>query len=155
LSVNNLSFIKERLHREGHDLARVTFDLMAQGTLPYADTSIDLVVLPQVLEHMPDPEGMLDEVARVLRPGGSAVVSTRNAESAYGVLWREEECKAQVPNQGPFTPLPAQDVFAWVAARFEIGEEIGIGVEATADAAIATGDARYSGRIYAVRGRRA
>ncbi|MCK0100700.1 nitroreductase family protein [Pseudohalocynthiibacter sp. F2068] len=154
LSKNNLSFIKERLRREGHDLGRVTFDLMHDGKLPYAGASIDLVVLPQVLEHMPDPKALLDEVGRVLAPGGSFVASTRNADSSYGALWRDQESKAQVPNQGPFTLLPAKDVAAWVAARFEIDEEVGIGAEATGDAAILTGAARYSGRIYAVRAHR-
>lgn len=154
LSNNNLSFIEERLRREGHDLGRVTFDLMPGGKLPYADASLDLVVLPQVLEHMPDPAAVLGEVGRVLAPGGSIVASTRNADSAYGALWRDQESKAQIPNQGPFTPLPAKDVAAWIAARFEIDQEVGIGADATGDAAILAGDARYSGRIYAVRGHR-
>lgn len=154
LSVNNLSFIKERLRREGHDLDRITFDLMPGGRLPYGDESLDLVVLPQVLEHMPDPEGVLDEVRRVLAPQGVVVVSTRNASSAYGADWRDHETKAQVPNQGPFTPLAAKDVAQWMAARFMIEDEIGIGEEATGDAARLTDDKRYSGRLYAVRGRR-
>lgn len=154
LSPNNLSFIEERLRREGHDLDRITFDLMSDGKLPYADASVDLLVLPQVLEHMPDPAGLLDEVARVLAPGGSIVASTRNADSAYGALWRDQESKMQVPNQGPFTPLPAKDVAAMIAARFDIDQEIGIGAETSGDAAVLSGDACYSGRIYAVRGHR-
>lgn len=154
LSENNLSFIKERLRREGQDLGRVSFDVMPGGTLPYEAASLDLVVLPQVLEHMPDPHAILEEVRRVLLPGGAVVVSARNAASAYGALWREQEAKAQVPNQGPFTPVPARDVAAWLAARFEIEEDVGIGAEAAGDATILKGDARYSGRLYAARGRR-
>ena len=154
LSNNNLSFIEERLRREGHDLDRVTFDLMSGAKLPYEDASLDLVVLPQVLEHIPEPEALLDDVYRVLVPGGSVVVSARNATSAYGALWRDHETKAQVPNQGPFTPLAAEDVAAWVAARFDIEQEAGIGQEATGDAAVLTGEARYGGRLYAVRGHR-
>jgi SAM-dependent methyltransferase len=152
LSDNNLSFIEERLHREGLDLTQVTFDMMVSGQLPHADTSMDLVILPQMLEHVPDPVALLDEVARILMPGGSVVASVRNADSAYGKLWRTEESKAQVPNQGPFTPLPATDVAAWFTARFEIDQEVGIGIDATGDAHVMTGDACYSGRLYAVRG---
>ena len=154
LSSNNLSFIKERLLQEGHDLAKVTFDLMSEGTLDYADGSVDLVVLPQVLEHMPDPTGFLDDVARVLAPGGTIVSSTRNINSAYGTLWLETESKAQIPNQGPFTPLASSQVAAWIAERFEIVEECGIGVEATGDAAVLTGEDCHQGRLYAVRARR-
>jgi nitroreductase/SAM-dependent methyltransferase len=152
LSDNNLSFIKERLHREGLDLTQVTFDLMVSGQLPYADTSMDLVILPQILEHVPDPVALLDEITRILVPGGSVVASVRNADSAYGELWRAEESKAQVPNQGPFMPLSATDVAAWFAARFDIDQEVGIGIDATGDAHVMTGDACYSGRLYAVRG---
>lgn len=154
LSPNNLSFIRERLQREGHDLSRVSFDLMAQGRLDCADGAVDLIVLPQVLEHMPNPEAFLDEVQRALAPGGVVVASTRNMSSAYGALWRDTESRAQIPNQGPFTPLAASDVAAWMAARFDIVEECGIGAEATGDAARLTGGARYQGRLYAVRGRR-
>ncbi|MFB0994026.1 MAG: nitroreductase family protein [Paracoccaceae bacterium] len=155
LSNNNLSFIEERLRREGLGLDHVTFDLMHDGRLPYPDASIDLVVLPQVLEHMPDPNALLDEVYRVLVSNGSVVASIRNADSAYGALWCDDESKAQVPNQGPFTPLPAKNVRAWISARFVIDEEIGIGSEVTGDSAILRGEGRYFGRIYGVRGHRA
>lgn len=155
LSPHNLSFIRERLLREGHGAARVSYDLMAQGRLPQADGSTDLVVLGQVLEHVPDPEGVLDEVARVLAPGGVILASVRNATSAYGAEWRAVEAKAQIPNQGPFTPLPAGEVAAWIAARFTIEEEVGIGAEVSGDANLMTGATRHMARIYAVRGRRA
>ena len=42
------------------------------------------ITLFQVLEHTPEPERLLDEVARVLKPGGSAVISVRNKYSLYG-----------------------------------------------------------------------
>lgn len=155
LSANNVSFIRERLRREGQDMTRVRFDVMQQGKLPQASGSIDLVVLPQVLEHMPDPEAFLYEVHRVLASGGHVLASVRNMTSAYGAEWRAVESKAQIPNQGPFTPIVAADLAAWMAARFEIEQDLGIGAEATGDAARLTGDARQTGRLYAVRGRRA
>jgi ubiquinone/menaquinone biosynthesis C-methylase UbiE len=46
--------------------------------LPFAGESFDLVVCIWVLEHLRDPEGVLREVRRVLRPGGHFVFLTPN-----------------------------------------------------------------------------
>jgi SAM-dependent methyltransferase len=124
---------------------------MRGATLPYESSSLDLVVLPQVIEHMPDPQAVLDEVDRVLVPGGHVLVSVRNLDSAYGDLWQTTESLAQVPNQGPFTPCSAKQVAGWLSDRFEIEDEIGIGLEASGDAAVLRGNERYRGRLYAAR----
>jgi SAM-dependent methyltransferase len=44
--------------------------------LPFRDGSADLVVCLQVLEHCIRPAVVLDEIFRVLRPGGRLVLST-------------------------------------------------------------------------------
>ncbi len=38
--------------------------------LPLADATVDSVVLQAVLEHVPQPERVIDEATRVLKPGG-------------------------------------------------------------------------------------
>ena len=45
------------------------------GGLPLGDASVDLVYSHNLLECLPDPPAFAHEVARVLRPGGQAVVA--------------------------------------------------------------------------------
>lgn len=51
------------------------------GTLEkshFPNGTFDVVTLWDVLEHVPDPRTTLDEIARILRPGGLLVASTPN-----------------------------------------------------------------------------
>ena len=43
--------------------------------LPYRDGSLDLVVASEVIEHVPEPEQIIKEMARVLRPGGQLLLT--------------------------------------------------------------------------------
>lgn len=47
-----------------------------RSELPRADSSIDVVVSFQVLEHVEDVDSYLSEARRVLRPGGALLLST-------------------------------------------------------------------------------
>jgi SAM-dependent methyltransferase len=43
--------------------------------LPFADNSFDRVLCSEVLEHVPDPDAVLAEISRILKPGGLFAVS--------------------------------------------------------------------------------
>ena len=51
--------------------------------LPVADGAADVVIMSEVIEHLVDPDGAVAEVRRVLRPGGSLVLSTPNLAAWY------------------------------------------------------------------------
>ena len=53
--------------------------------LPFAENSIDLVVLPHVLEFTDNPHAILREAYRVLRPEGQVVLSGFNPFSLWGI----------------------------------------------------------------------
>ncbi len=46
--------------------------------LPYDDASFDVVLLVEVIEHLSDHQAALGELARVLKPGGSLILTTPN-----------------------------------------------------------------------------
>ncbi|MGO9451395.1 MAG: class I SAM-dependent methyltransferase [Candidatus Binataceae bacterium] len=46
--------------------------------LPFQSGKFDLVLLLEVMEHLPNIAHMLSEIARVLKPGGVAIVTTPN-----------------------------------------------------------------------------
>lgn len=54
--------------------------------LPFADASFDVVVLSEVIEHLVDPDGAVDEAWRVLRPGGTFLVTTPNLAAWFNRL---------------------------------------------------------------------
>ena len=55
--------------------------------LPFADRSFDVVLALDVLEHIPDHEAAAREIARVLRPGGHALITV----PAYRSLWSRHD----------------------------------------------------------------
>lgn len=52
-------------------------------SMPFADASFDAVYSVSCLEHTQDPKAVLSEIARVLKPGGVAVINFPN----YGSWW--------------------------------------------------------------------
>ncbi|CAL9448483.1 Ubiquinone biosynthesis O-methyltransferase, mitochondrial [Streptomyces sp. enrichment culture] len=51
--------------------------------LPFASASADAVLFSEVVEHLVDPDAALDEIRRVLRPGGHLMLSTPNLAAWY------------------------------------------------------------------------
>jgi ubiquinone/menaquinone biosynthesis C-methylase UbiE len=102
----DLSFVNAR--RTGVNSAvdapgRVTAVQAAAELLPLADEAVDVVVLADVLEHVPDVVGCLRELRRVLRPGGRLVIATpvrgtirtlRTLEHAVRTLARAKPLRA-------------------------------------------------------------
>ena len=62
----------------------LSIDIRDASALPTA--SADLIVLQEVIEHLPDQLGALREMARTLRPGGEVFLTTPNRSSLAAKL---------------------------------------------------------------------
>lgn len=55
----------------GLNYENVNADFLWDGSImPFEDSSFDVVISTEVMEHVPDPDSYLMEVKRVLKPGG-------------------------------------------------------------------------------------
>ncbi len=79
--------------------------LMVFDELPFETGSIDLVLMPHVLEFHKNPHQILREVERVLRPEGQLIISGFNPRSLWG-LRRLLRPKVGYPWCGNFIALP-------------------------------------------------
>jgi len=55
--------------------------------LPFPDDTFDCIIAAEVLEHVPDDSGAMDELARVLKPGGR-LAATVPAWLAETICWK-------------------------------------------------------------------
>ena len=70
--------------------------------LPFADEVFDAVILSEVLEHLDRPEVVMAEAARVLKPGGSLLVTgpNRTLVSRIVLIWFAQEWPTRVLPRG-------------------------------------------------------
>ncbi|HKV79626.1 MAG TPA: class I SAM-dependent methyltransferase [Candidatus Sulfotelmatobacter sp.] len=76
--------------------------------IPVADSSVDVVVSFETIEHIANPHRFLDECVRVLSPGGRLIISTPN-KGIYGVA---------TPNPYHCSEMTEDEFFSALHARF-------------------------------------
>lgn len=70
--------LSERILETARARVEADYRQASLESLPWADGAFDLVLCTQVIEHVPDAARAARELHRVLRPGGTLVISTDN-----------------------------------------------------------------------------
>lgn len=84
------------------------------AALPFAENTLDLVVLPHTLEFSADPHAVLREVERVLVPEGRVVISGLNPLS----LWGARQARAHLCARLGLSVLGASRLYLPEAGEF-------------------------------------
>lgn len=109
-----LSVIGVDISEEACAYARQKYGVdVRQGSaesIPLTDNSIDVIVSFETIEHVTSPSKFLDECARVLRPGGTLIISTPNKD-VYAT-------EAQHENPFHCSELTESEFISLLKARF-------------------------------------
>jgi SAM-dependent methyltransferase len=107
------------------DRSAVTYKPLTEGRIACDDRSADLALLLMVLHHETDPAGLLREVFRVVRPGGTLIVRESDVDTPDLKLFNfvMEDFYYQVFRRLPGVPNPARHESAahWVTLLQKIG----------------------------------
>ncbi len=116
-SDNMMQVAKERL--ASHD--RYHFIHQSAQSLPFEDAFFDVVTCLEALEFMPDPIHALDELIRVLRPGGVLLLTNRTGPGARwmpGRIWTRNQVFQLLKSRGmtAISIRPFLVDYEWVSA---------------------------------------
>jgi len=82
--VDGVDILADRLEvPEWLRLVKVDVD---KENLPYSDSSFDAIYCGELLEHLYNPDNLLDEIYRILSPKGVCLITTPNLASWYNRL---------------------------------------------------------------------
>ena len=105
-----------RKRGEAHAV-KVDFQTADAQALPFADASFDVLLSCECLEHLPDPQKALHEMARVLRPGGKLVLTTENYSNAMLLAWVVAWWRGEPFNSGTHVQPIEQFFLFWRVRR--------------------------------------
>ena len=118
-SVRGIDLSEEavKFSREHYDAPNVTFTVAsAEQLTPVRDGEFDLVVSFETIEHLPNVEAYLDEMVRILRPGGTFMVSTPDRRIASILYW----LKRRPANQHHVREYTERELLDLLSKRFQI-----------------------------------
>ena len=116
LSEPMLEIARKRVTRQ--NLSNVEdLRVMDAMNLQFADGAFDVVVSPFVITTVPDPHRTLDEMARVLRPGGEIVIVNHIGADRGPIAAIEALMERRAEKLGWRPQFPWEIIGGWIDAR--------------------------------------
>ncbi len=79
-------YVDEYIKLDAYDYDGEKPDIISNGEkIPLKNNTIDTVLCTQVLEHVPYPQKIIDEIYRVLKPNGICILTTHMANPLHGL----------------------------------------------------------------------
>ena len=115
----------------------INFSVGSATELPYADASFDVILVPELLEHLPDWKPCVKEVVRVLKPGGVVYFCTTNrlcpVQQEFNLplyswypqgvkRWCEKKAVTTNGHWVQFTSFPAVNWFSYYELRRHLSD---------------------------------
>jgi 2-polyprenyl-3-methyl-5-hydroxy-6-metoxy-1,4-benzoquinol methylase len=92
--------------------------LVSKGeSIPFVDSSFDLIICNDVIEHVESPNGLAKELYRLLKNRGIFYLTTPNKHSPYNILWDDHTGLPLIT----LMPKPLQDYFVKFSGLSERG----------------------------------
>ena len=106
LSTDMLAIARRRVEREGLSHVEAVEEMDA-GAMTFPDASFDVAVAMYVMTVVPDPDAVMGELARVVRPGGTVIVLNHFSRDAAdkGPLARIERVLAPIGSTLGWRPV--------------------------------------------------
>ena len=101
--------VSRRTNRQLIDEGRVAILRAAVSNLPFLDATFDLVTAVETHYYWPDPHGDLQEIRRVLRPGGALAVIVEAYRGGRHDQMLERVAQLRGPSDMKFTLLTASE----------------------------------------------
>lgn len=80
-STESIKFANQKKEKFGANTS--CFSVADAQALPFKNESFDFVISCECLEHVPDPQKMIDELYRVVKEKGMVILTTENYSNAY------------------------------------------------------------------------
>jgi uncharacterized protein (TIRG00374 family) len=72
------------VYSKNKNISQSEFIMADAQNLPFKSETVNRIICAEIIEHLSEPEQMIGEVQRVLKNGGSIVITTPNEHSIWG-----------------------------------------------------------------------